>query len=101
MKTKVYGGWLHLAKHPLATVHGQVRVIVRARSRAAVLRALRDYGQNGVTDGFIRNYWGESGNPDELLATKDSVGIPFATNGMRYNGEKFTAKPLVHPQIKP
>ncbi len=86
MKTKVYGGWLHVGNHPLATCHGQARVIVRARSRAAVRRALVDAGHTNVTDGFLRDYWSETANDMELRATEGLEGVPLITNGLKHDG---------------
>ncbi len=90
---KVWGGWIHHS-HRFATTHNQVRVVIRARSRAAVVRALNSYGLRGITDGFIRDYWCPTGNAKELAAVAETEGVPFVTNGMRYNSEDFAAEPL-------
>ena len=68
---------------PLATpYHGQVRAIVRAKSRAAVLRAVLAAGLYDSAS-HIRTHWSITGNADELATVAGTEGVVFLNSGMR------------------
>lgn len=92
---EVWGGWVRVPGHHFATPHhGQARAIVRARSRAAVGRALAAAGLH-MADGFLRNYWSVTGNDDELNATRGTEDVVFITTGMLHGpfaAERYKGK---------
>lgn len=63
---------------PSATpVHSQqVRHVVAVPSRAAALRAMREISP-GITDGYLRDYWAQTFNAEEVAAATAEPGIVF------------------------
>lgn len=58
-------------KHRHATIHGQVRAIVAARSRSAAARAFE------VTDRFLKEYGTPTGNDGEIATALAKPGTVF------------------------
>ena len=74
---KVYGGWLIRGRKWPDTGddphHTQVRAVMAAPSRAALRRGLAAHGVD-VSDAFLRDYWGETGNDDDIAAALAEPG---------------------------
>ena len=61
MGEKVYGG----------SLDGRTRLIVKAPSMAAALRALHAAGHHNVSLYYLRVYWSQTWNKDDLAAMAD------------------------------
>lgn len=54
----------------MMTRKGQIRAIMKTRSRAAVVRALHELGYTNVSDYYLKNYGSDTGNESELVAAE-------------------------------
>lgn len=78
---RVWGGLSLIYGHPFSSTHGQARLIVRARSRAAALRALHSAGVR-IADSYVRDYWSVTRNVKELEITSGKEGVVFIVDRM-------------------
>ena len=79
-KDKVYCG-LTPRLVEFGATQNQARTVVRAPSRAAAVRMLRDLGCYYINDSHMKQYWSETRNTEELAIVKERGVYVKGTDG--------------------